>query len=170
MLPVRGIGFSFFTPEKHPGDLDYTIPLDERDLIVGELLRLRRDYGEKVGFTPAMARTAASRRGYTRWNNRSLCPVTKRVRCFKSNGEPKACTYGDEADCSRCGCAAVVAYRGAFRPFDLRTLGVILGLLIPQGRVRENHREVGVDHGADWARAVWRAELVTKKRATRGST
>jgi MoaA/NifB/PqqE/SkfB family radical SAM enzyme len=133
-LPIRGIGFSFFTPEKHPGDLDHTIPLDERDLIVCELLRLRRNYGEKVGFTPAMAEQLLSRRGYVRWNNRSLCPVTKRVRCFKSNGEPKACTYGDEADCSRCGCAAVVAYRGAFHPFDLRTLGVILGLLIPQGR------------------------------------
>jgi len=133
-LPVRGIGFSFFTPEKHPGDMDYTIPLKERDLIVGEIVRLRRTYGEKVGFTPAMARQLLTRGGYARWNNRSSCPVTKRVRCFKSNGEPKACTYGDEADCSRCGCAAVVAYRGAFHPPNLSTLGVILGLLIPQGR------------------------------------
>jgi MoaA/NifB/PqqE/SkfB family radical SAM enzyme len=143
-LPVRGIGFSFFTPEKHSGDLDYTIPLKERDLIVGELLRLRRTYGEKVGFTPAMAGQLLTRGGYAEWNNRSSCPVTKRVRCFKSNGEPKACTYGDEADCSRCGCAAVVAYRGAFHPLDLRTLGVILGLLIPQGQsVQKASRRLG---------------------------
>jgi MoaA/NifB/PqqE/SkfB family radical SAM enzyme len=137
-LPVRGIGFSFFTPEKDPGDPDYTLPFEERDLMVGELLRLRRVYGEKVGFTPAMAGQLLRGGGYARWNNRSLCPVTKRVRCFKSNGEPKACTYGDEADCSRCGCAAVVAYRGAFHPLDLKTVRVILGLLVPPaGNVRK---------------------------------
>jgi len=130
-LPVRGIGFSFFTPEKDRGEPDCTIPLEERDPIVRELLGLRRSYGDRVGFTPAMAEQLLTRGGYTKWNSRSSCPVTKRVRCFKSNGEPKACTYGDEADCSRCGCAAVAAYRGAFHPIDLRTLKVILGLLAP---------------------------------------
>jgi ABC-type glycerol-3-phosphate transport system permease component len=39
------------------------------------------------------------------------------------------CTYGDRADCSRCGCAAVAAYRGAFFPFDFRTLLLIFGLM-----------------------------------------
>jgi MoaA/NifB/PqqE/SkfB family radical SAM enzyme len=131
-LPVRGIGFSFFTPERGSVDADYTIPLAERDLVVGEILRLRRTCGKRVGFTPAMARQLLTRGGYTKWNNRSLCPVTKRVRCFKSNGKPKACTYGDDADCTRCGCAAVVAYRGAFHPPDLKTLRIILGLLVPQ--------------------------------------
>jgi MoaA/NifB/PqqE/SkfB family radical SAM enzyme len=131
-LPVRGIGFSFFTPERGSLGADYTIPLAERDLIVVELLRLRKTCGKLVGFTPAMAQQLLTRGGYARWNNRSSCPVTKRVRCFKSNGEPKACTYGDEADCSRCGCAAVVAYRGAFYPLDLKTLRVILRLLVPQ--------------------------------------
>jgi MoaA/NifB/PqqE/SkfB family radical SAM enzyme len=133
-LPVRGIGFSFFTPEKDPVESDLTIPPEERDLIIGQLLRLRKTYGAKVGFTPAMARQLLTWGDYAMWNNRSSCPVTQRVRCFKSNGEPKSCTYGDGADCSRCGCAAVVAYRGAFHPPDLRTLGVILGLLIPGDR------------------------------------
>jgi MoaA/NifB/PqqE/SkfB family radical SAM enzyme len=131
-LPVRGIGFSFFTPARGAPDADYTIPLAERDLIVGELLRLRKTCGKRVGFTPAMGNQLLTQAGYAKWNNRSSCPVTKRVRCFKSNGEPKACTYGDEADCTRCGCAAVVAYRGAFHPLNLNTLRVILGLLVPQ--------------------------------------
>ncbi|MCF8127053.1 MAG: hypothetical protein K9N10_00945, partial [Deltaproteobacteria bacterium] len=53
-------------------------------------------------------------------------------RCFRSDGRKKTCTYGNQADCSRCGCAAVVAYRGAFNPLDYRTLKVILGLVTPE--------------------------------------
>jgi MoaA/NifB/PqqE/SkfB family radical SAM enzyme len=134
-LPVKGIGFSFYTPDRDSDDLNLFIPLQERDGVVMHLLRLRERYGERIGFTPAMARQLLSFGEFHKWNRFWACPVAKRVRCFQSNGDPKACTYGDRADCSRCGCAAVVAYRGAFNPIDYRTLRVILGLMVPGARV-----------------------------------
>jgi MoaA/NifB/PqqE/SkfB family radical SAM enzyme len=136
-LPVKGIGFSFYTPDRSTDDSDLFIPLKERDRLVMELLSLRKRYGEKIGFTPAMARQLLTTGDFFKWNRYADCPVSRHIRCFKSNGHPKACTYGDSADCSRCGCAAVAAYRGAFKPVDYPTLRLILGLMIPELRVRE---------------------------------
>ena len=136
-LPVKGMGFSFFTPDKGEKDETLFIPLDERDHLVKELLSLRKKYGEKIGFTPAMARQLLTIGAYNEWNSPSTCPVSRRVRCFRSDGQPKACTYGDRTDCSRCGCAAVVAYRGAFNPLDYKTLRLILGLMTPEYQVRK---------------------------------
>ncbi len=143
-LPIKGIGFSFFTPDRGADDSDLFIPLNERDRILGRLLLLREKYGEKVGFTPAMARKLSSFGDFTKWNRFSACPVSTRVRCFKSDGQPKACTYGDDTDCSRCGCAAVAAYNGAFRPFNFQTFKLILGLMVPELRVPEDQSVSGV--------------------------
>jgi len=131
-LPIKGIGFSFFTPNLGSDDSEFFIPLGERDRVIKHLLRLRRVYGEKVGFTPAMARQFLTYGDFAKWNSFSACPVSRRVRCFRSDGNPKDCTYGDDADCSRCGCTAVAAYRGAFRPLDYQTLRLILGLMVPE--------------------------------------
>jgi MoaA/NifB/PqqE/SkfB family radical SAM enzyme len=131
-LRIKGIGFSFYTPDRGSDEPDFFIPLRERDRLAEDLVALRRRYGERVGFTPAMARQMASRGGFREWNHRLRCPVSRRVRCFRSDGSVKTCTYGDNADCSRCGCAAVAAYRGAFRPLDLQTLKVIFGLMMPE--------------------------------------
>ncbi|MFP4085179.1 MAG: radical SAM protein [Desulfobacteraceae bacterium] len=133
--PIKGIGFSFYTPQKGRDESACFIPLHQRDRLVKRLLVLRKRYGEKIGFTPAMGRQLLSHGHFSKWNRFSACPVSKRVLCFKSNGQAKACTYGDDADCSRCGCAAVAAYRGAFKPFDYPTLRVILGLMVPEFRV-----------------------------------
>ncbi len=130
-LPVKGLGFSFVTPDREMVNEDLFIPLRERDRVVKELLSLRGKYGERVGFTKAMGRQLLTHGAFNEWNSPSSCPVSLRVRCYRSDGRPKACTYGDRADCSRCGCAAVVAYRGAFNPLDYRTLRVIAGLLSP---------------------------------------
>jgi Fe-coproporphyrin III synthase len=137
-LPVKGIGFSFYTPDRTMDESGLFIPLEERDRLVMELLALREQYGERVGFTAAMARQLLTTGEFFKWNRYADCPVSRHIRCFKSNGQPKACTYGDTADCSRCGCAAVAAYRGAFKPFDYQTLRLVLGLLIPELRVRES--------------------------------
>lgn len=134
-LPVKGIGFSFYTPCLGGDDSRFFIPLEERNRVVRRLVELRRIYGEKVGFTPAMARQLLTDRDFMKWNRFSACPVSKRVRCFRSDGQPKGCTYGGNADCSRCGCAAVAAYRGAFRPLDYGTLRLILGLMVPEYQV-----------------------------------
>ena len=134
-LPVKGLGFSFYTPDRGSNDQGLFIPLAERDRLVTRIVSLRKKYGEKIGFTRAMARQFLSYGDFTMWNSLSTCPVGRIVRCFKSDGQPKACTYGDNADCSRCGCAAVAAYRGAFHPFDYMTLRVILGLMVPEYQV-----------------------------------
>ena len=133
-LPVKGIGFSFYTPVRNGDDSGLFIPLRDRDRVVRQLLELRKRYGERVGFTPAMARQLLMEGDFGKWNSYSACPVSRRVRCYCSDGRPKACTYGDNADCSRCGCAAVVAYRGALKPLDYRTLRLIFGLMVPEFR------------------------------------
>jgi len=131
-FPIKGIGFSFYTPTRGLDDREFFIPLPDRNRILKDLVSLRKKYGEKIGFTPAMARQFLTDGDFPKWNSLSSCPVTKRVRCFGSDGRPKVCTYGDNADCSRCGCAAVAAYRAAFRPPDYKTLRLILGLLVPE--------------------------------------
>jgi len=140
-LPIKGMGFSFVTPNLGVTDDNLFIPLTERNRLVMELLRLREKYGEKVGFTPAMARQLLTHGAFSEWNNLSTCPVSLRVRCFRSDGQPKSCTYGDRADCSRCGCAAVVVYRGAYKPFDYQTLRAILGLMTPAYQARKSSYE-----------------------------
>jgi Fe-coproporphyrin III synthase len=140
-LPIKGMGFSFVTPNRGMTDENLFIPLAERNQLVMELLRLRKKYGEKVGFTPAMARQLLTHGAFSEWNNLSTCPVTQRVRCYRSDGQRKVCTYGDQADCSRCGCAAVVAYRGAYKPFDYQTLRVILGLMTPEYEAQKSSYE-----------------------------
>ncbi len=140
-LPIKGIGFSFYTPTRDSDDSEFFIPLPERNRLVGQLLSLREKYGERVGFTPAMARQLLTHGDFSKWNALSRCPVGKRVRCFSSDGQLKACTYGDDADCSRCGCAAVVAYRGAFKPLNFRTLKLIFGLMVPE--FRSSKRRIG---------------------------
>lgn len=129
-LPIKGMGFSFFTPNTGEDD-GVALTLEERDNIVEELLELRSRYGDKIGFTRAMARQLRSNGAFREWNTYATCPVSRRVRCYQSDGTSKACTYGNNADCSRCGCAAVVAFRGAFRPVDLETIRVIAGLVFP---------------------------------------
>jgi len=135
-LPIKGIGFSFYTPDLTRDESGLFIPLEERDRLAMELLALRKRYGEKIGFTPAMARQLLTGGDFYKWNSYAACPVSRRVRCFMSDGQAKACTYGNTADCSRCGCAAVAAYQAAFKPFDYPTLRLILGLMVPQLRVR----------------------------------
>lgn len=128
-LPIEGIGFSFFTPSLDGDDSVCALSLEERDLLVLELLDLRRRFGPRVGITAAMARQFLAEGDFFAWNKKEMCPVSKRVLCFGPEGRRKMCTYGDRADCSRCGCAAVAAYRGAFFPFDFRTLLLIFGLM-----------------------------------------
>jgi len=131
-LPIEGIGFSFFTPEV--GDFQYALTFDERDRLVDELLFLRGRYGPKVGITPAMARQFKSNGAFREWNSMQRCPVYRRVKCFGPEGRKKMCTYGDNADCSRCGCAAVAAFRGAFHPINPSTMFLVFGLMGMPGK------------------------------------
>jgi MoaA/NifB/PqqE/SkfB family radical SAM enzyme len=156
-LPIKGIGFSFYTPNRGQPEPDLFIPLPERDQVIGTLVDLHRRYGDRVGFTAAMGRQLHSRGAFTQWNRRESCPVYERVWCFQANGDRKPCTYGARADCSRCGCAAVTAYRGAFKPFDPETFRIILGLMVPSFRPRRapgnGHPQSAYDPSEETTRA-----------------
>lgn len=131
-LPVKGIGFSLFTPIKGANEQDLMVPVGQRGPIVKRLLALRQKYGERVGFTKAMARQLLPSGAFSSWNSYENCPVSQGLRCYRSDGTRKLCTYGNDADCARCGCAAVVVFRGAFYPPNYETMRLVFGLILPK--------------------------------------
>ena len=145
-LPIKGIGFSFFTPNRGERENEYLIPVQEREDTIRRLLNLRRRFGEQVGFTEAIARQLRVDGDYLSWNNYEKCPVSRGLKCFRSDGTIKLCTYGDDADCARCGCAAVSAFRGAFYPPNFETIKLVFGLLSP-GFIPRTKNGVGKDAG-----------------------
>ena len=130
-LPIKGMGFSFFTPIRGLDQQDLIIPIEERKGVAKRLLALREKYGERVGFTRAMARQVLADGSFSSWNSYERCPVSKGLQCYRADGTRKLCTYGDDADCSQCGCAAVAVYRGALYPPNYETMRLILGLTSP---------------------------------------
>ncbi|HEX7479236.1 MAG TPA: hypothetical protein VF331_15630, partial [Polyangiales bacterium] len=52
---LRGIGFSFDTPELGKHDNGIFIPLEERDVIVDQLVQLSKKYWKTMGFNKGMA-------------------------------------------------------------------------------------------------------------------
>ena len=135
-LPIKGIGFSFYTPMRNREEPELFIPLAQRNRTVDHLLALKERYGPRVGFTPAMGRQFRTDGAFPEWNDFDRCPVGRRVLCYASDGTEKRCTYGDDADCSRCGCAAVSAYRGSLKPPDIKTMRVVMGLVFPGAGTR----------------------------------
>ena len=117
-MPVKGVGFSFYTPYITGDESGLFIPLAERDRILDELLRLRKKYWRIMGLTGTMANQFRLGGEYAEWNSIEKCPVSKVCNCYNADGTPKACTYGNNADCSRCGCASIPLYRAAIRHLD----------------------------------------------------
>lgn len=117
-LPVKGVGFSFYTPRKSGEGDDLSIPVEERGLILDELLRLRKKYWRIMGLTRTMANQFRLEGEFQKWNSLERCPVSKVCNCYNSDGTQKPCTYGQGADCSRCGCASIPLYRAAIRHLD----------------------------------------------------
>lgn len=127
-LPIKGVGFSFYTPHMTGDDGNLFIPVEERDPILDELLRLRKKYWRILGLTGAMADQFRSRE-FAQWNRRELCPASKVCNCYNADGSPKSCTYGNNADCSRCGCASIPLYRAAIKHLDPLALFMIYRLV-----------------------------------------
>jgi MoaA/NifB/PqqE/SkfB family radical SAM enzyme len=117
-MPIKGVGFSFYTPHLTGVESGLFIPLAERDRIVDKLLRLRKKYWRIMGFTGSMANQFRQSGEFSKWNSLEKCPVSKVCNCYNSNGTPKQCTYGNGADCSRCGCASISVYRAAINHLD----------------------------------------------------
>ncbi|MBI5789013.1 MAG: radical SAM protein [Candidatus Schekmanbacteria bacterium] len=122
---IKGIGFSFYTPHRGIPEEDFFIPLDERDRLVDELLAYRKQYGFSLGLTDKMGYQFKQSGGFSTWNSRDKCPVKDVCICYKSDGTRKPCTYGVNADCSRCGCASVAAFRAAIGDWDAQSLIIL---------------------------------------------
>jgi sulfatase maturation enzyme AslB (radical SAM superfamily) len=132
---IQMVGFSFCTPEKGSDESDVFIPLEERDRILDDLLRLRKKYWRIMAFNRAIANEFRSTGAFPEWNSLETCPVSYLVDAFHADGTRKACTYGDKADCSRCGCTAVAAYRAVYEKFDPESLfGLLWANILPRYR------------------------------------
>lgn len=117
-MPIKGVGFSFYTPHLTGDQNSLSLTLDERDRILDELLRLRKKYWRIMGLTGQMARQFRQSGEFSKWNSIEKCPASKVCNCFNSDGTPKPCTYGNKADCSRCGCVSIAVYRAAIHHLD----------------------------------------------------
>ena len=117
-MPIKGVGFSFYTPHIMGDESSLLIPVDERDRILDELLMLRKKYWRIMGLTVAMANQFRRSGEFSEWNSIEKCPVSKVCNCYNSDGTQKICTYGNGADCSRCGCASIPLYRAAIKHLD----------------------------------------------------
>ncbi len=125
---IRGVGFSFYTPNRGLEEQALFIPLAERDRLVDELLAYRKKHRFIMGFTGKMAHYLKQNGGFSEWNSLDKCPVSKLFVCYRADGSIKPCTYGINADCSRCGCASVTTYLAAIKAWDPESL-IILNLL-----------------------------------------
>ncbi len=126
---ILGLAFSFYTPNKGLKEEELFIPLDERDELVDKLLEYRREYGSTMGFTPKMAKHFKQSGSFFEWNSLEKCPVGKVCVCYRSDGTRKPCTYGVDADCSRCGCASIAIYRAAVKDWDFETITILNRLI-----------------------------------------
>jgi hypothetical protein len=129
---IRGIGFSFFTPERGKQHEDIMIPLKERDRVLDQLLDLRKKYWRIMGFNKGVAHQFRTTGAYSKWNNLPGCTVTQMVDCFNADGSPITCIYGTNADCSRCGCTGIAIYRAAFKSFSPMSLLTAMSMVDSQ--------------------------------------
>ena len=129
VMPIKGVGFSFYTPHMSGDDGGLGIPIEERDAVLDELLALRKKYWRIMGLTETMANQFRGRGEYSKWNSIEKCPVSRVCNCYNADGSPKSCTYGNKADCSRCGCASIPLYRAAINHFDLLAMFMIYRLV-----------------------------------------
>ncbi len=126
--PIRGVGFSFFTPHKG-SDNALFIPLDERDKLLDDLLRLKKKYWRLMGFSKGMAYQMKQSGEFSEWNSLEKCSLGDMCRCYNADGTPKPCTYGKAADCSRCGCMGIASYRAAFKHYDPVALYTVFSII-----------------------------------------
>lgn len=104
---IRSIGFSFYTPIGSEDDKSIWLTFEERDKVIGRLLKLKKKYPDFINSSTQVLNnfksencrqiTERCRRDYAPFN--SLCFDFAMVRKFP-------CIIGKNADCERCGCTA----------------------------------------------------------------
>jgi len=106
---VKGIYFCFYCPSVNPNDdNEEKITLEERDKIIDELIRFRKEYGNKIFFTERVGYYMKSDGGVGCWNSLEKCITKKIFKFYAADGKYKYhCAYGAEAECKNCGCSQV---------------------------------------------------------------
>ncbi len=119
---VRGIYFCFYCPSVKPGDKNTeTIPLEERDGVIDEIVGFRSKYGDKIFFTERVGHYLKTSGGVEQWNSLSKCITKKLFEFYAADGKYKYhCAYGAEAECKNCGCSQVPLMH-AMQDRDLET-------------------------------------------------
>lgn len=98
---VRGISFSFYTPQKG-GDDSLCVSDTDRDLILERLLNLKKEYGDFILNSRSVLKLMKSG---TASEITSHCMYPKALVSVDAKGNIKTpCVMGFNADCSRCGC------------------------------------------------------------------
>ncbi|MBI5417534.1 radical SAM protein [Candidatus Poribacteria bacterium] len=106
---VRGFYFCFYCPSVSPtADNKEVIPLEERNLVVDELVGYRKEYGNKIFFTERVGHYLKTTGGLSCWNSLQKCVTKKLFEFYAADGKYKHhCAYGAEAECRQCGCSQV---------------------------------------------------------------
>ena len=98
---VQGVYFEFYTPLRG-SDLRLWVDWENRDRIIGELLQLKKTYGDFIANTRQELLLMTARRYRTIIED---CPFRYVGASFDPLGRRKLpCAIGPDADCSRCGC------------------------------------------------------------------
>ena len=105
---VRGIYFCFFCPSMKQDNNTEKLTLKERDSVIDEIVKFRKEYGNKVFFTERVGYYMKSDGGVECWNSREKCITKKVFKFYAADGKYKYhCAYGAEAECKHCGCSQV---------------------------------------------------------------
>lgn len=115
---VRGIGFSFYTPIEGM-DKDICLTLDERDVLIDKLLKLKKT--KYKGFIINSGDTLSLMKSENVSEVTERCLVPKMIYSMQTDGKRKPkCMLGRKADCSKCGC--MIAYGAANKPTLLKKM------------------------------------------------
>ena len=122
---VRGIYFCFFCPSVKQEGNQEKISLKERDTVIDEIVRLRKEYGNKIFFTERVGYYMKSTGGVGCWNSLNKCITKKVFKFYSANGKYKYhCAYGAEAECEHCGCSQVPLMH-ALKDRDFETCSMV---------------------------------------------
>ncbi len=126
---LRGIRFSFYTPEQiEQGGLELTLP--ERDEMVKRLQALRKKYGDFIWMTPAEIDCFKSENlGDIFGSSCHLLHGATLSLDYKGDKKEK-CVMGSETDCYRCGCTVPTTTYSILERKSLPTLWSIIKTFI----------------------------------------
>jgi hypothetical protein len=116
--------FSTHTPIAGAGDERLRLSREQRLSVIDDLLGCRRDYGPFLLNTKYMIRGLHPDRTDTQMPQ--TCSFAKSVDSYRADGERKSpCIFGNQADCTQCGCSVTKMMEAMFDAHDLPTMRMV---------------------------------------------